>query len=507
MIDRDTSNFLAFAAGKALFAISTLAVTVVVGRTLGPTGLGQWGLLVAAGALLHTSFVNWTHAGTVRFGCEEFAAAGTMRRTMSARAPLVLIGGAGALLVLSLQPFDWLERFYGMDGSLRWLVAVAAAGLWIAAETQAALQAVDRIRMQASVGAIAGIASLVAVYLVSERSTQLPTLVVAVFGTGGAIWGAAWIATLVRARVRWCRPTREEVWRQIRFGGPLLFAFTVGYLGIWGGHLLLRTLSSVEQVGYFVLASQIYLATVAANGMLSTLMLPRLVSGRMKSALIEQRYLETAVPTVFVLWTIGMLLLVAVLPFGLALVSGPGFTLAIGPALVLSVVIPGSVLTSLYSSLFSLQQRHGRLLAYSCLTVALNLMLCWLLIPHFGAVGAAIGTATAHAASQAAYLIDQHRRVGVSVTRVLPVWVTVLSLSGIQVIVPALGWRLLWAIAAVGFVAWMARRTFAVDAALIDRLFMGTLSPVATLLRRTLVGPGPRSLAHRSAEGHDGGTL
>ena len=488
---RHTSTFLALAVGKVVLALSALAITVVVGRVLGPEGLGQWALLGAASAFLHTTFVNWTHGGTIRFGCEEWVATGSMRRTVSARVPLVLAGGGIALLVLWLQPMGWLHRFFGLGRSEAWLVAAYAASLWVTAEAQATLQALERIREQAVVGMVAGLGSLAAVYaLVTLGRGDLWSIALAVSGTVGAVWGVAWGAALVHARVRLGRPSSESLGEQVRYGIPQLLAFAVGYLGTWGGYVLLQRLTTVEQVGQFGLSYQVFMSIVAANSMLTTLVLPRLVASRVQNPTVERRYVEHVVPTIFVLWTFAMAAIVAVLPSMLLLVAGEKFRPAVTPLLVLCVVLPSSVVTNLYTALFSVQQRLGRLFLYTCVTVTLNLTLAFALIPRFGAVGAAVGTVAAHVVSEFVYLTDQHRRLGVSAVPVLAVWVVVLILGLVQGgLETHVLWRIVWAAAAVLLVGAVARRTAAVDGALVDTLFAGLLWPVGSLLRRALVKP------------------
>jgi O-antigen/teichoic acid export membrane protein len=488
-------------------ALSTLAVTVVVGRLLGPQGLGEWALLVAAGTFVHTTFVNWTHASTVRFGCAEWIAGGTMRRTVSARLPLVLASTVVALMVLLFQPLDWL-RLFGIERAAVWLVAAYAASLWLTAEAQAALQALEAFHQQTVVGTIAGLGSLGAVWLVGVfQHGNLSGIVLAIAATNGIVWGMTWAATLVRARVRLGRPTLDELRQQVRYGGPLLIAFTIGYVGTWGGHLLLRTFTTVEQVGYFGLSYQVFASIVAANGMLSTVLFPRLVANQVRSALVERRYVEESVPTLFVLWGMGMTAIVSVLPVVAILISGEQFRPAATPLIVLCAAIPGSVITSLYTSLFSLQQRHSRVLLYTCLTVSLNLAISALLIPRFGAVGAAVGVVASYAAAQIAYLVDQHRHLAISATRLALVWGAVVFFGIGQMALGAhVGWRLIWGAIAVVAIGWIARRTAAVDARLVNRLFIG-LSPIGGMLCRALVVPSRAPLQPRPANEHHAGTF
>ena len=488
MIDRDTKLFLSLATSKAFVVLTGLVVTILVGRLLGPSGFGQWALFMAAGALLHTALINWTHGATVRFGCDEWTARRTLTRTLSTRAPLVLASAAVTLMLLVFQPFQWVVRGFGVSATAWPLIGVCALSLWVAAEAQAMLQATDRIGLQAAVGPLAALASIVAVWgVAASGAASVPAMVVAVSLTSVAVWGAAWGSSLIRARIGWRTPSSDDLRAQLSYGLPMLFGFGIGYVSDWGDHLLLRLLASVEAVGYFGLAYQVFLTLTAAGGVLSTLVLPRLIAAEHRTGAAARSYLEETVPTVFVLWAIPAFVGVAVVPPLLAMVVGAQFAQA-GPVLiVLCAIVPSQVVTSLYTVLFSLQHRQGWLLAYTGVMAAVNVAFSLFLIPRFGAIGAAGATAISYVVVQLAYLTDQHRQMSMAMGRMSLLWMTVSALGALQVAIGGqLHWRVLWAAGSIVAVAWVARRTGIVSARLIEKLFSGVLSPVGVIVRRVV---------------------
>src|SRR6185369_5059449 len=122
-----------------------LATTVLVGRLLGPEGLGQWTLIAAAGTLLHTTLINWTHPSTVRYGHEEWLRTRSLNRTLGMRLPLLISGLGCAVILVSLEPGRWLQRWFGVEPSAWWMVILFTLAVWLAAEAQATLQATERI--------------------------------------------------------------------------------------------------------------------------------------------------------------------------------------------------------------------------------------------------------------------------------------------------------------------------------------------------------------------------
>lgn len=490
-IDRDTKLFLFFAASRVAVALAAFAMAAVIGRMLGPQGLGQWALIVAAGALLHTALVNWTHAGTVRFGAEEWIAERRLRRTMSDRLPLVAAGIAAAALLVAYQPFGWLRWLFGVDAADWPLVAVSALALWLAAETQAALQATDNILRQAIVAPIAALLAVAAAVAAwAARGPDLGLVVLASAGSACVAWLVVWFAYVAPTVGRIAAPTRGGLAQHMTYSGPLVIGFAVGYVATWGDHLLLRQFATPGDLGHFSLAYQMFATIVASSGMLATVALPRLIKASTQSDTAVTVYVREAGPTLLVLWASCMVVLVALLPWLLVAAGGPRFEPAVEPFLILCAVIPVSVVTGLYSALFSFQRRHGRALLYSCLMAAVNIVVSLALIPLLGAIGSAIGTVTSYGVSQAAYALDQHRRAGVSWLPVASIWGLLLFAGAIQAGIGRGVWlRLLWAAVTVGVLAALARRTGAVSPRIMNKVFSGPLAPVGARLTRVLIAP------------------
>jgi O-antigen/teichoic acid export membrane protein len=124
---------------------------------------------------------------------------------------------------------------------------------------------------------------------------------------------------------------------------------------------------------------------------------------------------------------------------------------------------------------------------YAFVMSAANVALSLLLIPHFGALGAAVATAVSYAVVQIAYVADQQRRLQTGGAGVYTLWATVSLLGAVQAFIGnQLQWRIVWAAASIAIVAWAAKRFDIVSARLIEKLFSGALSPLGALLRRAV---------------------
>lgn len=460
------------AGSKALTSVVLMVVSVSIGRVLGPEQLGRWSLIVAAAALLHTVFVNWTHASTVRYGREEWALAGRLDRTAGARLPIVMATVTIVAGLLVWSPLGWEERWFGIAPGDRWIVALFAASLWITAEAQATAQAIDRLAWQ-SVAAplIALVTAAVAGGLVvfGRPSLTLAALVVTVPAIVG--WGAVWAAGLKLgiSALRQLQPV--DLVRHLTYGLPLLPTFALGYLSDWGDHLLLTGLTTVAEVGVFALSYQFLAAIMAANGVMTTVLLPRLIAARVERPRVLQEYLEFDVPTICVLWMLPTVWLLAALPVAVAMLAGSAFAASPLILLALLVAIPASVLSSLYTVLFNIEARMGRMLLYMLIITATNLVASVLLIPRLGALGAAAGTALSYLLGQALYIQDQHRTLDVPPRRIWILWTAGLVVGLSQFAVGAdAAFRLAWAVAATAGVIATVRIGRCADATLVRRL-------------------------------------
>lgn len=486
-MDRDVRTFLLLASGKVFVAVAALLLSLLVGQALGPAAFGQWALVIAAATLLHTALINWTHGATVRFGRAEWTERATLAASISARLPLLAASLLAAALLIFIQPLDWLSRLFGA-GAAPALVAIYAAGLWITAEAQATLQAIGRLDRQAVLAPIVAACSIAAVVILEwSRALDVPSAVIAVASVGIVIWGASWVLSLRQARVRLTVPQVSDVRRQARYAAPLWGAFVIGYLSDWGDHLLLAGYMSVEIVGQFALAYQVFAFSLAAPGVIATVVLPRLIALDTSSREGAKRYVRQVIPVLFVFWVIAASFGVAVLPAAAEWVAGESFTAALAVLIVLCAVVPTAIVTSLYGVLFSLQERTMRQMAYGMIMTAVNLGLSLILIPRYGAVGAALGTAASYIVAQALYMRDQHQYD--VAPGMVPIWGAVLAFGVAQTAIVTLPARLAWAAVASVTTIWIARRASAVDGPMLNRLLSGLWTPLRSGLYRLMVAP------------------
>ena len=482
-------QFAGLAGGKSLAMALNMVVTALVGRLVGPSGLGRWSLLLAAGTLLHTGLINWTHASTVRYGREEWERTRSLNRSLGARIPLLMMSMLLAAVVLALQPANWLQRWFGAEPTDLFKVALLAVSIWIAAEAKATLQATGRILWEAVLSPIVAVASVIGLAFLIYTEWRSLGVVVVVLGTIPTIgWGTAWIYSLAQSATVLRRLSVRDLPRHFRFGVPMLPAFAVGYVSDWGDHLLLRHFSSLADVGMFGIAYQLMIGMLAVNGLLTTVLLPRLIAREVRRPGATRVYVAREIPTLCVLWMLVTIWLVAVLPVGLRLAMGPAFAESTLVLMALFVAIPSSSIASLYSLLCNVQERLDVIFWFTLLMTGANLSISLLLIPTYGAFGAALGTALSYALYAALHVWYQHKTIGIQARAIWILWVIGLALGVTQLLVePTIGLRVAWAAVASAVVVGVVRSCACVDPSLVERVLSGRLNLFARLVRRALV--------------------
>lgn len=467
--ERPTLGLVAiFAGGKALAVLGGVVTSIMMGRLFGTEGLGRWTLVLAAGTLLHTALVNWTHLPTARFGREEWVRTRTLRQTLAARFPVLAICVLLSSLALWLQPGNWMATWFQLSVADRWLVALCAASAWIAAEAQATLQATEGFRLQATLAPlVVGVPIVILSLLAFSGGVSLEVAVIALTVVPMAGWGSAWASRLEIG----ARPQRAVITAHLTYAWPMIPGFAIGYFSTWVAHLLLSRMTTLSDVGLFGLAYQFLAAAITVNGLLPTFLLPWLIRRESEASDATRDYVQALAPTLFTLWMLGTLWVVAALPVLLTMFAGPELSPSTTLLVLLLAALPTAAVTSFYTVLFDVQRRLGWLVIYMIPPTLANVLVCLVAMPTHGAAAAAAGTVASFVVSQALYVWDQHRQLAVPAGSIWLLMVTGIALGISQVFVaPTVVPRLIWAAAATIALVLVARVAGTVSSAVVQRL-------------------------------------
>ena len=201
--------------------------------------------------------------------------------------------------------------------------------------------------------------------------------------------------------------------RMIAYGIKFHISILAGAIMLRADLLVVNHFRGPEEAGVYSVASQFALLLMLLPGVIATLLFPRVTAeqdARGETTCLVTRY------TTFIMF----LCCLAAVPFSLLLpvLYGAAFS---GATQLLLILLPGVYLMGLESVLvqhFNALGLPRAIPVYWVITLALNLVLVFTLVPRFGAQGAAIASTISYAAIFALVALHFHTSTGRSFTEV-----------------------------------------------------------------------------------------
>lgn len=377
------ARFLADSLGLAFGMVAG----VITARWLGPAGKGLFSSLTFLAALvMQLCSIGLGDAAIVLVGHRR----ATMQEAVSSTLFAVLcssVVGTAILWVASFVAFaeDWSEA--------RSAVLVACTGLPVSLLVYVLaflLAAQERVIANSVVLALTsavttlGMALFVAVFRLSLPGAVLAT----VLGSGTGLVLAAVLVRRVGLSLR-PRPGRAYLRAALRYGIPVEASYLVTVMFLRVDVLVVYSLGGAEAAGQYSVA----LTVAALVGLLpiaiSHATFPRMASvSEDEAAQLTIRAVRFGVITAVA----GGFLLAAAVPFAVPLLFGAAFRPAVATAVLL---VGGGVIWSsqwLLCRATAARGRPGLLLRSFGLGLAVMIGVDWVLVPHLGLIGAAVGS-------------------------------------------------------------------------------------------------------------------
>ena len=487
-MSRDVANVIWLSLSKATQVVLQISLTVIMTRAIGPEGMGKWALVLAAATFLYSLFFNWLHAANLRFGREQWVNEGNVERITTARTPLTIAGFIISALLIYFDPYGWIFRVFGLSDSWRTLILLCLLGIWLVSEARTSFQIRYAMKHIAAMPIVAN--SLVIIFLIfvmnvsgfsdlrdGDRSFFVVSGIVVV---SALFWLLVVFKEWLRLGLRFSRGGDSDIRVMVSYGWPLLPGFLIGYISDWGDHVLLRYFMSDDSVGIFYTANRIFVAVLAISTPLSTLLLPKFIGQRNMNPDIEKEFLGSIFPTLFVLWALIIIPTLVVLPFIFAWVVGTEYEEATTSFVVLSIAVPGSLLATICGVFFDAQGRMFRsVVIYHSIMVVANIAISIILIPRYGVIGAAIGTAVSYIFVQLLYFKDQSRHLQVPESSLAWIFGLLMAFSILQALVPAEFFiRILLGLLAMICVIWITTARGIASQAVLERLIPTPIMPI-----------------------------
>lgn len=484
------TDLITLALSKSINMPLLLLENILLARTLGPAGFGQWSLLLGAATLLHTLFINWTYGITIRFGCEEWIQDQSLGKTLSNRLPLLGIGLLLILFLLMIEPFAWLHTLYAINGSTKILALLMVITLWFTFESQSILQAMGHFTKRAILMPLINIFSITTLLALSIifKINDFFIVVTAITLLKLFAWGAICFQDVLRSHANLCFPSSTQIIESLQYGWPVIPSMALGYFSQWGNHVLLSWYLTFEDVGIWSAAYQLMLGIISLNGIFVTLLLPWLIARNKLSKHTPQHYLINVIPAILSFWLLLIIVIITFFPILFSLMMGSQFKGNDSTLLIIIFAIITSVFSSAYGILFNLQNRLSRSLIYSFIMIISNFSLSFILIPKIGITGAAIATSFSYVICHSLYIIDQHQFLKVSAYKVTILFVAALIIGCLQFFAGTDIWmRSYVGLGSLALLIVIIRKIDSVQSRYIEQFFSGRFIPISSLLQTVLI--------------------
>ena len=227
---------------------------------------------------------------------------------------------------------------------------------------------------------------------------------------------------------------------------------------------------------------------ISFNGIIITILLPKIIKKNIECSDYLKTFVESNVPTFVCIWALGILCLIAILPFIYLILMGSHYKEGQLVLMILCIPVPISILTFISTILFNAQKRLDREFIYILLMAFVNLLISIILIPRLGTLGAAIGTVGGLLTVQILTIWDQYKFLEVPFYSIRSTIYATILIGIVQCVVGVHPWlRILWFIISLYFLVFLFRHLKMVNSILILNIFKGRLLPVGIFINRILV--------------------
>ncbi len=434
-------DYLSLLSSNLLLIPVQILSAVMTTRILGPEGYGHIALYNMVVGLGLMASVDWTAGSVLRFGREEYELREKMNYTFWARmmimAPCLFLWLAFVLLFKSR-----ISQYIGMP--------VWAAGLLIGSVFLGAvnnyliyiLQVIRRMQAYAAIQVIGSVLSVAGIALIFFKvfpwnflSVIILTLLSATI-TAVIMYGF-WVPGSILLPPKIDQKTLRGVFL---FSFPVIFGSLSAYIVSWVDVMVIKQYLNLSDVGGYQVAYQVFTIGLAVIGAASTLTTPILISffanGREDLIL---HYSTRVASQAFLIWSVIVGVVLAVSPIAFRLAFSSQFAVSAFYFQFLSFGLALNVVSVFCNGTMMAYKLIKPTVAVNILMALLNLLGDFLLIPTYGAVGAAISTSVAFGTSGLLCLLICQRRLKVNLWWQLILFLPVFISLGISRLVSGQG--------------------------------------------------------------------
>ena len=195
---------------------------------------------------------------------------------------LSLIFSSAAFFMVMLIPSGWISAGLSVP---KWLLALGVFSLGLAVIPSGAILGLERYKQATLISAVSGAAMLLLVWLASHQG--LPTIAMGAIILSALLQAAGESVVVIKA-VGWRKISagfklqRDDVRRVFALAGPMFFVTLLAASGSWLlGRMILHSEGGQHTFAMYVIGLQWFSLGLFVPGMLSRVLLPRLVRTRL----------------------------------------------------------------------------------------------------------------------------------------------------------------------------------------------------------------------------------
>lgn len=384
--------------GYGVSLLASMASTPLVIRHLGPSEYGYFATVTAIVFIIG----GFTEGGLNSLGIREFASGRPDRNRLLRNLVGLRVSGTATAVVLCAIGAALLGAreviVYGvLLGGAGLIVTIAGENYGIPLSAELRITTVSVLSVIQQV-----VLALVYIGLVVAGAHVLPFLAATILSGGALLTGTA---VVMRGRISVIPTFEAAQWKfLIRETLPYAVASAVGIIYFREALVLTSFLTNEHEVSYYSAAFRIVEVLTIIPYQLISLAFPiftraAAVDDRSRLAYAFQRMLDTSL--IAGVWMAASIVVGA--PVGIAVVAGRGFAPSVPVLQIQGLAVIASFLVALFGSMLLSVRLFGSLLRANALAVAVATVLSLILIPAYGARGAAVAPTAAEGCLAVAY--------------------------------------------------------------------------------------------------------
>jgi O-antigen/teichoic acid export membrane protein len=371
----------------------------MITRTLGPEKFGYFTIFLATAQLFFCIFANWTRNSIIRFGSEAFAKEKDLGVIIGSQAIITFASFLLAITILFLMK-NYLQGILGLgENSYLWVIMYLTAYILSDFILQF-LRAIHRIRLYAAAlfSRQVILVTLFGLLFTILRCSPYVSKIIAL-ETVSYLFIFTFFFCFTFSRRRFFQVfsySNKKIIEMLDFSWPVLIIVFLSYILLWADIWMIKFFLTYRAVGEYGAANRLMQLISNVIMPLSIVGFPLMVSLRSigKDSAISA-FAAKIVPQLCFFWSFVVLILLFSTKSIIHLLFGEKFISSIFTFQVLLAGVSFQILPVLYTSILQAYDWTKRMALIVVVSVIINLLLDFILIPRLGIIGAAVSKAFA----------------------------------------------------------------------------------------------------------------